>query len=185
LCFRFGFLFRLPASGFRLLAAGWLRLGSGAQPRAKVPDSVPRGKPRYSCGGFSLSRRAGRAEKTGMRAKHRQRVWIPWIATLGLACGAGCFVVDELDKGQAQLRKHSPDGGKVDRVEKDESGGISLAALREKSVGAIEDIQGRVEEALAPEPDPENVIIQCAIEGRSEFTRKFDCQSRGGRVIPR
>lgn len=109
----------------------------------------------------------------------------PLLAVLALSSATGCFVLDEIDKGQEELRKHSPEAKKMGRVEKDESGGISLAALREKSAGAIEGISGRVEQALASEPDPANVVVTCAIEGRTEFTRKFDCQTRGGRVIPR
>ncbi len=107
------------------------------------------------------------------------------VALFALGGSTGCFVLEEVDKGQELMKQHSPDANKVDRVEKDDSGGISLAALRERSAGALEDISGRVEEALAAEPDPANVVVQCAIEGRTEFTRKFDCQSRGGRVIPR
>lgn len=104
---------------------------------------------------------------------------------LSLSGATGCFVIDEIDKGQAQMKKNSPEHQKVDRVEKDESGGISLAALRERSAGALQDISGKVEDVLAAEPDPANVVVNCAIEGRTEFTRKFDCQTRGGQVIPR
>ena len=107
------------------------------------------------------------------------------IALAALSFGSGCFVLDEIDSGQEQMRKNSPEGKNIARVEKDAEGGISLAALRERSAGAIEGISGRVEEALAKEPDPSNVVVQCAIDGRTEFTRKFDCQTRGGRVISR
>ncbi len=101
--------------------------------------------------------------------------------------GSGCFILDEIDKGQEEMRKHSPEAKNQAKSapEKDENGGISLAALRERSAGAIDSISGRVEEALAPEPDPDNVVVSCAIDGRTEFTRKFDCQSRGGQVLSR
>ncbi len=100
--------------------------------------------------------------------------------------GSGCFILDEIDKGQEEMRKHSPQA-KEDRssAENSDEGGLSLAALREKGAGALGDLSGRVEEALQPAPDPDNVVVTCAIDGRTEFTRKFDCQSRGGRVVPR
>ncbi len=156
---------------------------------AKVPDSAGAGK-RGVCGvterarargRFSLIRPGGFAENAPMRH------WLTIALVCLLAGSGGCFVIDEIDKGQEEMRKHSPEAKNQAKSapEKDENGGISLAALRERSAGAIDSISGRVEEALAPEPDPDNVVVSCAIDGRTEFTRKFDCQSRGGQVLSR
>jgi hypothetical protein len=114
------------------------------------------------------------------------------LAFLLVCCclsGTGCFIFDEIDKGQEEMRKHSP-AAKNDPAEKDSAvqagkGGISLTALRDRGAGVLGDLSGRVEEALQRAPDPDNIVVSCRIEGRTEFTRKFDCQSRGGRVIPR
>jgi hypothetical protein len=102
-------------------------------------------------------------------------------------CGTGCFVLDEIDKGQEEMRKHSPaaknDPAEQANAKQGSDGGLSFAGLRKKGAGAIGDLSGRVEEALQPTLDPSNVVIRCQIEGRTEYTRKFDCQSRGGRVL--
>ena len=65
------------------------------------------------------------------------------------------------------------------------AGGLTLAGLRERGADAFSDLSGRIEQALKKAPDPENTIVSCRIEGRTAFARKFDCQSRGGRVLPR
>ena len=102
--------------------------------------------------------------------------------------GTGCFVFDEIDKGQEEMRKHSPAAKNkpVDQADAKQDGdGFSFAGLRKKGASAFGDLSGRVEEALQPAPDPDNVVVSCNLEGRVEFTRKFDCQSRGGRVLSR
>ena len=104
------------------------------------------------------------------------------LAIVGLAlANSGCFVFDEIDKGMAMLKKHSPPSNKQgEKVEGDS--GLSFAALRERGQNALGDLSVKVEEAMAKAPDPANVVITCETEGRTEYTRKFDCLSRGGRV---
>lgn len=104
--------------------------------------------------------------------------------------GSGCFVFDEIDQGVAIMEHHSSAAkqapAETDAAKKaGKDGGFSLASLREKGAGAFSDLSGRVEQALKKAPDPENVVVSCHIEGRVEFARKFDCQSRGGRVALR
>ncbi len=104
--------------------------------------------------------------------------------------GTGCFVLDEIDKGQEIMEHHSraPKKGTAesDAEKKDAAGGgLTLAGLRERGADAFSDLSGRVEEALKKAPDPENIVVSCRIEGRVEYARKFDCHSRGGRVTSR
>ena len=102
--------------------------------------------------------------------------------------GTGCWVLEEIDKGQAILEHHSsaPKNKAAEEADGAKSGGgFSLAALKERGADAFKDISGRVEEALKKEPDPENVVVRCWIEGRMEYARKFDCQSKGGRIAQR
>lgn len=107
------------------------------------------------------------------------------LLVLALACitllSSGCFVFEEIDKGQETMRKHSPQK-KVEDVKVEPDDSMSFAALRERGMDALGSLSGRVEEALQTEPDPDNIVVNCDIEGRVEFTRKFDCQSRGGRI---
>lgn len=103
------------------------------------------------------------------------------IASLVLL-SSGCFVFEEIDNGLETMRKHSPEPkASPAKVVADDSG-LSFAALRERGKNALGELSGRVEEAMQKEPDPDNAVVKCEIEGRVDFTRKFDCQSRGGRV---
>lgn len=107
-----------------------------------------------------------------------------WL-TIGVAClgllANGCFIFEEIDSGMATMKKHSPPSATA--VEKPEAeSGLSFADLKERGAEVMMDLSGRVEEALKKEPDAANGVVRCATEGRVEFTRAFDCQSRGGRI---
>lgn len=112
------------------------------------------------------------------------------ILTIALIClglsGTGCFILDEIDSGVAKMDKNSARGNpaNIAVAEKAEEG-MTLADLRARGVGAIVAISGKVKEAMQSEPDQNNVVVSCSIDGRTEFTRKYDCQSRGGRVLSR
>lgn len=115
-----------------------------------------------------------------------QTVLFVWVCLFG----TGCFVLDEIDKGQEILEHHSraPKKGTAEpgAAKKDGAGGgLTFAGLKERGADVFSDLSGRVEEALKKAPDPANVVVSCRIEGRVEYSRKFDCQSRGGRVISR
>lgn len=123
------------------------------------------------------------ADKLGMRGL------FAFLLVCFCLSGPGCFVFDEIDKGQEEMRKHSPAAknvpGENDSAKHEDEQGISLAALRDRGAGALDDLSDRVGEALQRAPDPDNVVVTCTIDGRTEFTRKFDCQSRGGRIASR
>ena len=130
-----------------------------------------------------LNRSAFYAEKLGMRGLHT-------VLLMGVCLlGTGCFVIDEIDKGTAMMDYHSSAPkqatAEAGAARKGGAGGLTLAGLRERGADAFSDLSGRVEQALKKAPDPENIVVSCRIEGRPEFARKFDCQSRGGRVLPR
>jgi hypothetical protein len=101
--------------------------------------------------------------------------------------GTGCFVFDEIDQGVALMEQHSsaPKTPKAAAGKAEDDGAFTMAALKKKGAGALKDLSGRVEEAMKKAPDPENTMIKCRLEGRVQFTRKFDCQSRGGKVDER
>lgn len=112
------------------------------------------------------------------------------ILTLALIClslsGTGCFILDEMDSGAAIMDKNSARGNAANAAAAEEAEeGMTLSDLRARGAGALGVISGKVEEAMQSEPDPNNVVVSCSIDGRTEFTRKFDCQSRGGRLLSR
>lgn len=152
------------------------------------PDNLPEpGALRNTpiAGAFSLSRMCESAEKPSMRDLFAALM----VCLCFCLSGTGCFVLDELDKGQEEMRKHSPqtknDPAETAKAERGGESGFTFAGLRKKGAGALDDLSGVVEEAMQPTLDPENVVVRCQIDGRTEFTRKFDCQSRGGRLLNR
>jgi hypothetical protein len=109
---------------------------------------------------------------------------------LGLLIAApsgGCFVFEEIDHGLAEMDRLSPRGKEAPKVpagSEQEKTSI-LAAWKEKGLGAVGFVQEKVDEALEKEPDPDNTIVSCWVEGRAHFTHKYDCQAMGGRIRSR
>ena len=111
------------------------------------------------------------------------------LVVLGLALLCqGCFVFDEIDKGNEILDKHyghdRRPGKKEGRAgagreqEEEEEPGM-LASLKER---ALE----QWDEWTKPKPverDPDDIVVRCDLGESVTFTRKSDCNIRGGRVI--
>lgn len=107
------------------------------------------------------------------------------IAVLLLA--PGCFVFDELDKGQKLMEQHSP---KTDAQRKAASQAAEAPAKPEKpQPGLLDQVRDWIAQRTAeaepkrPQADPDDVPVSCRIGGHVQFVRKSDCQLRGGRVI--
>ena len=62
---------------------------------------------------------------------------------------------------------------------------FTLAALKQRGSELMEEVSEKVEEAIKGEPNPENVVVTCMVELRTEFMRRFDCEARGGKVLVR
>ena len=101
----------------------------------------------------------------------------------------GCFVLEELDKGQAIMDQHS---GRKAREEKaaGNPGRLAARAAGEEDPNWIatwtEKAEGWWREARRkgpPEPDPDDIVVRCGLGERTWFTRKSDCLIRGGRIL--
>ena len=109
----------------------------------------------------------------------------PAKAILLIAClTQGCFVWEELEKGEALMEAHRPknlDDAKppapARRTDKEEPG--MLASLSE----SLQDWWTSESEPSAPQRDPADVPVRCEIDGRTQYTRKTDCMLRGGRIL--
>jgi len=114
-----------------------------------------------------------------------------WIALCSVAfLLGGCFVLDEIDAGQEILKQHAPkDAAEAEaEAEEDPSGKDSPGFLdRAKRfwAGLRSDKQGRTGGRAndSPPPHPDNTLVRCDVQGRLEFTRKFTCQRKGGKVL--
>lgn len=111
------------------------------------------------------------------------------LIVLTSACLSGCFVLDELDKGDALLEQHSV--GLREKREREAKEAAEAAAAKPSTrlahgePGVREKLEELWKDALEeerPPPDPSDVIVQCAVSGSVRFTRKSDCELRGGRI---
>lgn len=108
-----------------------------------------------------------------------------------LACvilASGCFVFDELDKGQKTMDKYSHmNKGRA----KEEPAPAPEPSPKQKDEG--EGLIAQVQDWLArrsakaeaerPSVDPHDVPVRCQIHGHTQFLRKFDCMLRGGKEL--
>ena len=91
-----------------------------------------------------------------------------------------------MDKGQAIMKKHSSAHGKDDpKKDAASESGMDLASLRARSAAQFGGLQEKVEEAMKPKPHPDDIVVQCRIDGGTQYMRKFSCQSLGGLVLSR
>lgn len=107
---------------------------------------------------------------------------------LVLWLGSGCFVFDELERGEEILDKHASRERREAQSRKQHAADAEAAAESESSL--IADLGDQVRtwwsernEPKAPERDPDDVVVRCELRGQARFTRKFDCLSQGGRVL--
>jgi hypothetical protein len=103
----------------------------------------------------------------------------------------GCFVLEELRKGDEIIEQHSSRWRK--RKAAEETAQEEAAQAKASKAGSIVDwkkTKGQLaewwEEAIEEEPiepDPDDHIIRCEFNGQIRFTRKSQCEIRGGRTI--
>jgi hypothetical protein len=102
------------------------------------------------------------------------------VAALGLS--TGCFVFDEIDKGQQIMKQYS--GHHPEAQAADSEAGEAEPA-EDEGPGLLARIQAfwdeRREES-EPERSPDDEIVTCDLGGDTTFTYQSDCLSRGGRI---
>jgi hypothetical protein len=114
------------------------------------------------------------------------------VSALALLVGLvlGCGVLDELDKSSEAMDKYSPAARKAAEEKK-------KAEAEKKSGAAASTAKGVANQAkqtasqwwgkassLAPDEADES-IVRCVIAGTEQYTRRHDCQMRGGTVAKR
>jgi len=114
----------------------------------------------------------------------RKMLSIPLVSAALLLSAGGCFVNDELTSGEHIMDSHSSrKPGAAAKPSAEEPSGLTLAAFRSRGSETLGGLQEKLDDAMKKEPDPDNTIIKCQVDGELRFTRKFDCQSLGGRQI--
>ena len=112
--------------------------------------------------------------------------WILLVTLLASLC-QGCFVLEEIDKGQQIMDQHSPRAREKQVQQEEPSAGRSSArAGANREEGTLEALRKwwkKKREPAPPERDLDDVVVRCQIGGSMHFTRKSDCMLRGGRAI--
>lgn len=105
------------------------------------------------------------------------------LMALGLS---GCFVLDELDWGAAELDKYSINPNGVRPPPEEEApaaSGRETPAFEFTWKEELPDVGQWWREARSlTSSDKDESIVHCRIRGRDQFMRIDDCQARGGRV---
>lgn len=108
------------------------------------------------------------------------------LASLLLLGSTGCFVFDELEKGQEIMDAHTP----KERREAEEAAAAAADAPDAEEGGGVAAMLDRAKdwwrdttEPAPVERAPEDVAVRCELAGGMQFMRKSDCLVRGGRVL--
>jgi hypothetical protein len=114
-------------------------------------------------------------------------------AALVLAFGLGCPILDELDKGNAEMDKYSQGAQKL-KAKKEKEAAEKAA---KSGPSAVQTASGAAEKAkqsasqwwsnarsLAPDEADGN-IVRCILPGGEQFMARHDCQMRSGIAKPR
>lgn len=106
---------------------------------------------------------------------------------IALSC-TGCFVFDELQAGREIMDAHTPN--RADAKDKDApataSGGAKATDEPGQFAALLDSAKAWWDDASEPAPverDPDDSVVNCKVGDRTQFTRKSDCQVRGGQVL--
>ena len=103
------------------------------------------------------------------------RLLVPILAAL--LC-SGCFVFEEIQAGREIMEAHSPDR-EEEEVAEEEAGGGQPKSARERLSEYYAKQRAQAKESpksLSPSDD----VGRCRIGGTTTFTRRSDCELRGG-----
>jgi len=101
---------------------------------------------------------------------------------------SGCFITEELDKGEAILDQHGA-GMRRARAAAEAKAAEEAAPPYRRPAPAGPGVQDKLskwwkevsEEGPAPE-DPNNGLVRCTLGKKVLFTRQKDCEIRGGQA---
>lgn len=111
---------------------------------------------------------------------------------VALLC-SGCFVLDELEEGQKRMEQDSPARSSSESPEPEAPGGARTGpGFLERAQSAIGRVPGALRDLAGmgasgsgggQQPrDPAEHMVRCEVDGSLIFTRRIDCEARGGRI---
>jgi hypothetical protein len=105
------------------------------------------------------------------------------IAIAAVFLLSGCFVLDELEKGEAIIDAHSPNRKK--RMKEEEEALAKTEAEKQPSASQQMAKWWDNARSIGPRPDDKpdaDPMVSCTIAGGVRFTRRSDCLAGGGRL---
>ncbi len=106
---------------------------------------------------------------------------------------SGCFISDEIKKGDALIEQHSVGWRekKKNQQQAAEAAAEAEAADQQKRArnsgpGVSDKLADWWQETVDEEPvttDPNDKLVSCTIGGRVQFLRRSDCELRRGRAV--
>jgi hypothetical protein len=112
------------------------------------------------------------------------------LALAALLLAPGCGVMEELDKGRADLEKHSASAQK----EKAEKAAASAQSENAGAAAAASGAAAKARQAAATwwqsarslgSEEPSEDVVRCVIAGAEQYTQRHNCLMRGGTVAKR
>jgi hypothetical protein len=125
-----------------------------------------------------LNRRRKRADPTPMR--HLRLRLLALALTAQLA--SGCFVFDEIDKGEKLMEENS---GALQQKAKEEAAAKAGPKKGQPAEGEKKKSWWETARTIsaADKPETDDPHIRCRIEGKERFMVQSDCVSQGGRPL--
>jgi hypothetical protein len=105
------------------------------------------------------------------------------LAILAALLCSGCFVIDEIEKGQAIMGAHD---GKENDAEDAEEGSADAKGPPKTPRESLAEYYEK-QRAQAPPPtkslDPSDDVGRCRVGNTTQFMRRSDCRLRGGTFL--
>ena len=101
---------------------------------------------------------------------------------LAALLSSGCFVWDEIEKGQALMEAHSPDSDDSEKVENGSDGSGAPKSARDRLAEYYAKQRAKAPKTTASK-DPADKVGSCRIGGSTQFMRRTDCKLRGGTFL--
>jgi hypothetical protein len=108
------------------------------------------------------------------------KLLLPILAAL--LC-SGCFIVDEIEEGRALMEAHSPDGDAEAEAEVELGSPKGVPKSARDRLAEYYAKQRAKASGPAKSLDPADDVGRCRIGGTTQFTRRSDCELRGGTFL--
>lgn len=108
------------------------------------------------------------------------------LAALALVAslGSGCFVFDELDKGNKILDEHSPTRNAAAKKKQEEAAKAAAPAKAEDPNAPKKSWWERARTiSAADKPQSDDPHVRCQLRGKERYMTQSDCLTQGGKLL--